>query len=36
MSNSWGFVTEWNYGTAIVGSGSIEAVNLLLGGYLTF
>lgn len=36
MRDSWGFVSEWNYGTAIVGSGTIEAVNLLLGGYLTF
>jgi len=36
ISNSWGFVGEWNYGTAILGSGAIEAVNLLFGGYLTF
>lgn len=36
MSDSWGFVGEWNYGTAVMGSGAIEVINLLFGGYLTF
>lgn len=36
IKDSWGFVSEWNFGSYILGSGSIAAVNLLLGGYLTF
>lgn len=36
LSDFWGLVSEWNYGTALAGSGKIEAVNLLFGAYFTF
>lgn len=36
ITDRWGLISEWNYGNAIVGSGSIEAVNLLFGAYLKF
>ena len=36
LSDFWGLVTEWNYGSAVAGSGKIEAVNLLFGTYFTF
>lgn len=36
LSDFWGLVTEWNYGSAVAGSGNIEAVNLLFGTYFTF
>ncbi|GEM_PF-2767438 len=36
LSDFWGLVTEWNYGSAVIGSGKIEAVNLLFGTYFTF
>lgn len=35
-SKSWGFSSEFNFGMTIIGSGTIQAFNLLFGSYLVF
>lgn len=35
-SEGWGFVGEWNYANSVAGSGTIQALNVIFGGYLAF
>lgn len=36
IGDKWGLTTEWNFATSVVGSGSIQAVNLIFGAYVSF